>query len=259
MAFNYEATDMFFKFTTLLQTVLAFMLVVTAGLTEAKEVTLRNKDGKSLSASLVTLDGDKLTVLRGSDKKQFVLSLAQLDDASRAEVDVWLAGGGGLSERFEIDVRSGKTNRKAGTEDFDDKNVNIEPLVVIKNPLPNVRTRAAKVTALCLGRPVNARNAYYVFSIETFDLPSIPGDQEAALQMKKISRNYDDRGYSKFGARYLGWVVLIHDPEDDHIIQSQSVPAPLAGKFGRKFLKLEADQVYDDDLRLIKNFSVYSD
>ncbi len=252
---------MIFRFTSRFFTVLAFLLVLaaTAGLTEAKEVTLRNKDGKSLSVSLISCDGDKLTVLRGADKKQFVLNRAQLDDVSRAEVDAWLAAGGGLSEQFEIDVNTGKSGRKAGSEDFDDKNLNIEPLVVVKNPSANVPTRAAKVTAVFLGRPVNARSAYYVFSTETFNLPSIPGAQSGSFQMKKISRNYDDRGYAQFGARYLGYVVLIHDSEDDRIISSKSVPGPLAEKFGRKFLKLAANETYDDNLRLMKNFSVYSD
>ncbi len=236
-----------------------FAFLAAGGLLEAKEVTLRNKDGKNLTASLITLDGDKLTVLRASDKKQFVLSLAQLDDVSRAEVDVWLAAGGGLSEQFEIELNSGKTHRKAGTEDYDDKNLNIEPLIVVKNPSANLRTRAAKVTALLLGRPVNERSAYYVFSTENFELPSIPGGQTGMFQMKKVSRNYDDRGDAKFGARYLGWVVLIHDPEDGRIIHSQSVPGPLAEKFGRKFLKLEANQTYDANLRLMKKVSVYSD
>lgn len=244
----------------LAQMVLASMLVLAAatGLSEAKEVTLRNKDGKSLAVKLITLDGDKLTVLRGSDKKQFALSLAQLDEASRAEVDAWIKGGGGLSEQFELDVQSGKTNRKAGTEDFDDKNVNIEPVVTVKNPNANVPTRAAKVTALILGRPVNARGAYYVFNTETFNLPSIPGAQTAEIKLKKVSRNYDDRGNAQFGARYLGWVVLVHDAEDDRILQIQSVPGPLAEKFGRQFLKLQPDQAYDENLRLMKNFDVYS-
>jgi hypothetical protein len=245
------------RFTSVLVSVLVFM--ATAGLPEAGEVMLRNKDGKGFSASLIACEGDKLTVLRGADKKQFVLSLAQLDDLSRAEVEAWLAAGGGLSERFEIEVRSGKRQRNTDEDYSDEKNVELEPLVAVKNPMQNKRTRAAKVTALLLGRPVNDRNSYYVFSIETFNLPSLEGGKEGACQMKPVSRAFDDKGTYKFGARYLGWVVLIHDPDDGRIIFSQSLPAPLAGKFGGKFLKLESGHAYDDNLRLIKNFSVYSD
>ena len=235
------------------------VLAVATGLPEAKEVNLRNKDGKSLSARLMTLDGDKLTVLREADKKQFVLSLAQLDETSRTEVDAWLKAGGGLSERFAIEVRSGKRQRSTGEYYDDSKKVDIEPLVVVKNPDANIRTRAVKVTAVLLGRPVADRNAYHVFSTESFKLPSLDGGREGAFQMKQVSRTFDDRGTYRYGARYLGWVVVIHDPEDDRVIHIQSMPEPLAGKFGRQFLKLEAGSTYDDNLRLIKNFSIYSD
>jgi hypothetical protein len=243
------------RFITVLALLLAY--VVTGGL-QAKEVTLRNKDGKSLSARLVTLNGDKLTVLRDSDKKQFVLSLAQLDDVSRAEVDVWLQAGGGLSERFVVDVRSGKRQRSSGEYYSDEKKVDIEPLVVVKNPDANIRTREVKVTAVLLGRPVADRNAYHVFSVESFTLPSLEGGKEGAFQMKPVSRTFDDRGDYKYGARYLGWVVVISDPEDDRVIHAQSIPEPLAGKLGGKFLKVEAGSTYDENLRLMKNFNAYS-
>lgn len=223
---------------------------------QAKEVTLRNKDGKSLSARLITCDGDKLTVLRSSDKKQFELSMAQLDDASRAEVDAWLAAGGGLSERYEIDVSSGRRQRSTGYDYDEDKKFNMEPTIVIKNPLPNIRTRAAKVTTLILGRPVSERNAYHVFSVESFDLPSLEGGKEGVLQMKRISHVFDDRGSYRYGARYLGWVVVIQDVEDGRVIMTQSLPQTLSEKYGRKFLTLKAGTTYDDKLRVLEDVNI---
>lgn len=225
----------------------------------AKEVTLNNKDGKSITVRMITSQGDKLTVLRSSDKKQFELSIAQLDDASRSEVDAWLKAGGGLSEEFEVEVRSGKRQRNADEYYSDDKRVDIEPLVVIKNPRANIRTRAVKATVLILGRPVALRNAYHVFSVKSFNLPSLEGGKEGLLQMERISHVFDDSGSYKRGARYYGWVVVIHDPEDDRVIHCKSIPEPLSGKFGRQFLKLEAGHTYDDNLKLIKNFSIHSD
>ena len=142
---------------------------------------LRNKDGKSLTARLITITGDKLTVMRESDKKQFTLDLTQLDDASRGEVDAWVKAGGDLSERFVIDVSSGKSGRSSAYDYDDERIVNIEPIVVVKNPDINVRTRAVKVTALILGRPVNERSAYHVFSTESFDLPSLDGGKAEGL------------------------------------------------------------------------------
>lgn len=231
------------------------ILLAMAGLIEAKEVTLRNKDGKDLTVRLITCAGDKLTVLRSSDKKQFELSVAQLDSASRAEVDAWLKAGGGLSERFEVDVSSGKRQRGTGYDYSDEKKVSMEPTVVIKNPMPNIRTRAVKVTAFVLGRPVADRNAYHVFSKESFDLPSLEGGKEGVLQMKPISHMFDDRGSYRYGARYLGWVVVIED-EDGGVIMTQSVPAAIAEKYGRKFLTLDAGSTYDDKLRVLKDVGI---
>ena len=245
------------RFVTLIASI--FVLVAASGRLEAKEVTLTNKDGKSITVRMITSQDDKLTVLRSSDKKQFDISIAQLDDASRAEVDAWIKAGGGLSEEFEVEVSSGKRQRSTGEYYSDEKRVDIEPLVVIKNPRANIRTRTVKVTVLILGRPVVLRNAYHVFSMRSFDLPSLDGGKEGLLQMDRISHVFDDSGSYKRGARYYGWVVVIHDPEDGRIIHCRSIPEPLSGKFGTQFLKLDAGKTYDDNLRLIKNFSIYTD
>ncbi len=235
------------------------LLLGLAGPLASKDVTLRNKDGKALAVRLITCEGDRLTALRVQDGKQFVLDLRQLDDASREEVAAWIKGGGSQVEEFRIEVSSGKTGRKSGAEDFDDKNVNLDPLIVIGNPHSTMRTRPARVTAVFLGRPVNHRNAYYVFSSESFDLPSMPPGGKEAFQMKKISRNFDDRGYAKFGARYLGWVVLVYDGEDKRILCASSVPAALAAKFGAKILELKGGMTCDEQLRQLENIIVYSD
>jgi hypothetical protein len=227
------------------------------GALEATEVVLRNKDGKSLTVRLVSITGDKLGVMRESDKKHFTLDITQLDDASRSKVAEWVKAGGNMSERYAVDVSTGKSSRNNNYDYDDERIVSMEPIVLVKNPDINIPTKAAKVTALLLGRPVNERNGYYVFSNETFDLPSLEGGKQKALPMKKFRHSYDDRGSYKFGARYLGWVVLIHDPVDKRIIHSQSLPAPLVGKFGEKFLKLQPRYYYDSELDVIKYTNSY--
>ena len=239
----------------LIRRIFTIMLTLCAipGLLHAKEVVLRNKDGKSMTARLVSINGDKLAVMRESDKKQFTLDLTQLDEASRGKVDEWIKAGGNLAERFVVEVSSGKSGKNSPYEYDDERTVSMEPVILVKNPEVNVPTRAARVTALILGRPVRERGGYYVFSTETFDLPSLEGGKQTSFLMKKFRHTYDDRGYYKFGSRYLGWVVLIHDPEDKRIMHSQSVPAPLAAKFGEKFLSLTAETTYDADLQVIKS------
>jgi hypothetical protein len=237
---------------------LTFAIFATMGALQANEVVLRNKDGKSLTVRLVSITGDKLAVMRESDKKQFTLDLTQLDDSSRAKVDDWVKAGGNISERYVVDVSTGKSGRNSNYDYDDERIVSMEPIAVVKNPDINVPTKAAKITVLILGRPVNERGGYYVFSNETFDLPSLEGGKQKAFQMKKFRHSYDDRGSYKFGARYLGWVVLIHDPEDKRIIHSQSLPAPVVGKFGEKFMTLKPMSYYDSELDVIKYANSFS-
>lgn len=237
---------------------LTLALLPMSGALRAEEVLLRNKDGKSLTVRLLNITGDKLGVVRGSDKKQFTLDLTQLDDSSRAKVDEWVKAGGNLSERFVAEVNTGKSGRNSAHDYDDQRTVNMEPVIMVKNPDVNVPTKSAKVTALILGRPVNERGAYFVLSTETFDLPSLEGGRQKAFPMKKFRHTYDDRGENKYGSRYLGWVVLIHDPTDQRIMHSQSVPPPLAGKFGGKFLYLNSGACYDSDLEVIKNVQPFA-
>jgi hypothetical protein len=237
--------------------VLLVSLSAISGPLLAKEVVLRNKDGKSLTARLVSIKGDKLDVMRESDKKHFTLDLTQLDDSSRGKVDEWVKAGGNLSERYETEVSTGKSGRNSRYDYDDERTVNMEPVVVVKNPDVNMQTKAAKVTALILGRPVNERGAYFVFSTETFDLPLLEGGKQKAFPMKKFRHTYDDRGSYKFGSRYLGWIVVIHDPDDKRIIYSQSIPSTLAGKFDEKFLTLKAETYYDTNLEVIKYVDSY--
>jgi hypothetical protein len=234
--------------------VFALMLALAAApcALQAREVVLRNKDGKSLTARLVSITGDKLDVMRESDKKHFTLDLTQLDDASRNKVAEWVKAGGNQSERYEIEFSSGKSGKRSPYEDYDDRLVSMEPIVVVKNPDIKVPSKAAKVTALVLGRPIMESGAYYVFSSETFDLPVLEGGNQKALPMKKFSYTYDSRGGAKYGSRYLGWVVIVHDPEDNRIIHCQSVPTTLVGKFNAKFLTLGPQRYYDKNLDLIR-------
>jgi hypothetical protein len=245
---------------TLFLQISALMLALLAisGALHATEVVLRNKDGKSLTARLVSITGDKLMVMRESDKKQFTLDLTLLDDSSRAKVDDWVKAGGNRSERFEAEVNTGKSGRNSPYEYDDDRTVIMEPVIMVKNPDVNVPTKAAKVTALILGRPLRERDAYYVFSTETFDLPSLEGGKQKAFAMKKFRHTYDSRGEYKSGSRYLGWVLLIHDSVDKRIIYSNSVPTTLVGKYGEKFLTLKAESYYDKDLDVIKYAQGYT-
>jgi len=226
------------------------LLVSSQQLTHAASevMALRDSSGTALTARLISCDGTSLTITRESDKKTFTLPLARLDEASQASVKSWMSEGGNLAEKFEITVDTGKTRKKTGAEDFDDKRINLEPFVTLKNPATSMSTRDGKVTVLILGRPVHDTSAIYVFKKASFDLPKLAPLGTQSFTVGNISSAYDDRGYAQFGARYLGYVVLVHDHNGKVLYDSISVPAPFIATYRLSLLKLAEKRVYDKDL-----------
>lgn len=215
----------------------------------AEILILADKNGTNLTAQPVSCDGTTLTIIRDSDKKTFSIPLERLNDASQSKVKAWMEKAGDHARNFEIIVETNKNRRTTSQEDFDDKRVNLEPTVAIRNPETRIATPAAKMTVLFLGRPVSDNSAYVVFRKSTFDLPELQPLETKAFEIEKISVAYDTRGYAKFGARYCGYVVLIHNPEGDKLLDRDSVPPAMAEKFGLKFLTLKQGQTCNRDLR----------
>jgi len=226
------------------------LLVTSQQITHAASEIMELKDssGTVLSARLISCDGTSLTITRESDKKSFTLPLARLDETSQASVKSWMSQGGNLSEKFEITVDTGKTRKKTGAEDFDDKRVNLEPFVTLKNPAAGMSTRDGKVTVLILGRPVQDNAAIYVFKKVSFDLPKLPPLGSQSFTVGSISSAYDDRGYAQFGARYIGYAVLVHDQDGQVLYDAISVPSPFIDTYRLSLLKLTEKTVYDKNL-----------
>lgn len=215
-------------------------------------VTLEDSGGSKLTAKLVSCDGANLNVLRITDNKSFTIPIARLTDNSKEAVKKWQSNGGGLIENFTIAVATGKNRRITGQEDFDDKRVNLDPVVTITNPDPKIRSREAKVTALFLGRPVADGSALRVFKKSTFDLPSLQPGGSKDFGVGKISAAYDNRGYSKFGARYIGYVIIVHDAAGETLFTSKSVPPALVANSGLSYLGMVSGKDYDKNFELIK-------
>ena len=170
----------------------------------------------------------------------------------------WQSNGGGLIESFDISVITGKTRKTTGADDFDDKRVNLDPVVTVKNPDTKISSRKAKVTVLFLGRSVLDSGAIHVFKKSTFDLPSLEAGRSKDFPIGKISSAYDNRGYSKFGYRYDGYVVLIHDSDGGTLYCSKAVPSALVSEGDLIYLKLENLKDYDKNFKQVK-LPAYSD
>ena len=164
------------------------------------------------------------------------------------KVKTWMSKAGNNRRDYEILVETNKNRRTTAREDFDDKRVNLEPLVTIRNPDARISTPAAKMTVLFLGRPVSDSSAYHVFKKILFDVPELAPLGSKVFEIERISAAYDTRGYAKFGARYCGHVVIIHDPTGKEMLDSDSVPPALADKVGLRFLSLKQGETYNRDL-----------
>lgn len=206
---------------------------------ESEPVELVDKSGTRLTARLISSDGKTLKVLRESDKKSFAVPMERLDEASSKRVKEWIDAGGNLSEVFEIDFASQRNRKNTVTDDFDDKRVNMEPVITLKNPDPMNTTQEGTVSVIIFGRPISDTSNLYVFKSESFDLKKIAPLGSVKFQAGIISEPYDDRGYAKFGSRYLGYAVLIHNKEKTRIYSSKSVPDALLKNWGLKLLKLK--------------------
>ena len=233
-----------------------FSYLIAAGLfmagpllAENVPVELTDLQGRKLTARLISSDGVNVMVSRDAAVPPVVIQLKNLSEDSRKVVSEWVEKGGNLRESYDITVETGKTRKKDGSEDFDDKRVNLSPTVIIKNLDPNFPTRDGKVTVLFLGRPVDSSTDLFVFRKQQYELPKLDPLASKAYMVEAISQSYDSRGLAKFGSRYLGYVVLVHDEAGEKIIFTKSVPAAVGDNYGKKLLSLKADKAYDKDLK----------
>jgi hypothetical protein len=227
--------------------ILLFALGLDLASAASEPMKIADTGGREMTVRLLSSDGTTVRVLRDSDGQTFALPLSRLNPASQAAIKTWLEKGGGLSQKFEIEVDTGKNRRKTGGEDFDDKRVNLSPKITVKNPDLETEAQNGKVTVLIFGRPVQSNDDLQVLGAQSFELARLKPGTSTLFEMKEISQAYDNRGYAQFGARYLGYVVLIHSPDGKTLYDFQAVPDAL-GQHGLGLLKLKPRLTYDKNL-----------
>jgi len=227
----------------------AGLFMVAPLLAQSEPMEFTDVQGRKLTARLVSSDGVNVTVSRDGAPAPVVLPFKQLNETTQNAVTEWVGKGGNLRVNYEISVETGKTRKKDGSEDFDDKRVNLSPTVTIRNPDPNFPSKAGKVTVLFLGRPVDSSTDIYVFRKQEFEMGQIGPLASEGFRVDAISQAYDSRGVAKFGSRYLGYAVIIHDAAGENIISSKSVPSSIVNEYGKRLLALRTEQAYDRDLK----------
>ncbi len=220
--------------------------------TLAQTINVTDKQGRGITATLLSSDGKTVKISRDSDSKNFSLPIEGLNGATQGAIKRWMDAGGNLAETYEVLVDTGKTRRTTGQEDFDDKRVNLVPTVTVKNTDTANATKAHHLTILFLGRPVDSTTDIYVFRKQTFELPRIRPLSSRTFEVAAISQAYDNRGYAQFGARYLGYVWFVHNKAGTRVVKCASVPSSLAAKHAEKLLNLEENGIYNRDLRSLE-------
>ncbi|MFC4991132.1 hypothetical protein [Rubritalea tangerina] len=229
--------------------ILALICSVSLAGAQNKPISITNTSGKSVSVYLQKSDDKEVTVKLAKNHKVHTIKLADLDVASKNKIKKWKDAGGGLSTDFEIEFDSGKSSRSRQDYD-DDRTLTIKPVVTIENGDNNLESKEAEVTVLTLGRPLSDTSSIKVFQKETHDLPKLDGAGKHIIQCKTYRTVYDKVGY-KHGAKYLGYVVIVH--EKKNVVASRSVPTTLVEKFGSTLLTLKAGVTYDKNLEEIES------
>lgn len=224
---------------------LAVLLWAGAAAVAQDVMELTDKNGAGIKVKVEACDGVQVEVTRVTDSKAFTIPLSRLDEASVKQLQTWQAKGGGLIKRLDIDVSTGKTTRNKAGDDFDDKRVNLDPVVTLSNPHLSMRSCSCKMTVVFYGRPIVDRSAMHIFKTATFDVPELGPGEAKEFKVGKISSAYDNRGYAKFGARYGGYAVVVHDPAGEFTYSSKSVPSALVEGQELLFLKLKTGKDYD--------------
>jgi hypothetical protein len=149
---------------------------------------------------------------------------------------------------YSMDVRvsSGKSDRLSQAEFYDDRLLRLRFSVDITSRETTRELSGAKGTLIVLGKSVVDSRLYGVLGREEFPM-ELSIREPFHLDAKTITTEYDDKGSSsKYGYRYLGYVLVVQDASGA-IVRADASPETYA-KFAQKVLNLEATDVVDKNL-----------
>jgi len=222
----------------------------------AKEVTLTSKDGKSGTFTLISLDNGSLTV-SSANGKSYQLKLTDLDAASNQAVQAWIAEGGNLSRKIEIEYNSGKRASISKNEGYDDKAYVFNPEIILKNKSNTQETPPLRLTVALLGRPVGSLTNISVKWLELRDSPAISPMQESTAKFSTVNWEYDNRGTAQYGSRYLGYIAVVQTKSGE-VLASRCVPEKTGERLMPYINKMLTNDNYDKNAQLIHEGTNYT-
>lgn len=232
---------------TFFQCVVCFLCLLPVVYAE-NSVTLTNKSGKAIKAFLVAADAKSVTLkMDDARRKEFTIPLNSLSAASVQKIKAWKSRGGGLSTDFGIHFKSGKVSTLSTKEDYDDRTLRLRPEVTIENKDSRLKSGKQVVSLVLFGKSVTDSRAYYVFLKESKPLGAIEPFDDLVVKFSDVRIDYDDRGYARYGSRYHGYAVLVHNGKGQ-LMEIKAVPTTME-KHGVHLLKLQAQAYFDRSLQ----------
>jgi hypothetical protein len=228
----------------------AFAILSFPTAANAQRINVTDKEGRAITAKLVSSDGTNVEIIRESDSKKFSLPLVNLNDATNRAIKRWMAFGGHLAESFEVTVDTGKSRRTSTDLGYDERRVNLEPIITVKNTDVKLASKELKLSIIFLGRPARDSSNIYVFRKQSFKLPKIAPLETTDLTVKPVSAPYDNRGDYKIGSRYSGYAWIIFEEIGGRIVASGSVPTSLAENNIKTIMELKTNATYTKDFKL---------
>ena len=154
---------------------------------------------------------------------------------------------------MDLRVSSGKSDRLSQAEYFDDRLLRLRFSVDITSRETTRELAGAKGTLIILGKSVVDSRLYGVLGREEFPV-ELSLRKPFHFDAKTITTEYDDKGTgSKYGYRYLGYVLVVQD-SSGAIIRADSSPETYS-KLAQKALNLKTANVVDRNLEPAKGGS----
>lgn len=193
---------------------LSSIILSASTATAVDDLLLINKDGQSLEASVVSQQGDTITIRRSKDRKEFTIPLDSLNESSQEKVKKELKR---LAESFPelgVDVVIGKRRQDYQGSDYR-KLMEITTKTTVTNKNLNRDSPACDGNIIILGQDQRNDYKFKVLSNQTFSLT--PTNQGAVFEAKPVFTVYDsdNKGYGNIGGyKYVGYIIILADKKD---------------------------------------------
>lgn len=207
-------------------------------------LTISDNQGKQVEVSPVSTDGKNFTFARKADSKRFTIQLEDLDTVSQKEVKLWFKEGKHLASEYEIDVNvrdddSGDTivrgNFKRGFVSRDIESLTFKPRVTISNKSLGQSTKPAEVCVMTVFKVASAPKVNRVYSIQYFDLPELGSTKNHVEQLPETGGRFNEYR----SPEYVGYIVLLTDPNTKEVLAVEAEPASLVGDDPSKLVGLK--------------------